>query len=126
MQPTSFLFTTACIEGGTGLLLLFLPAVPLELLLGVSQAAVEATFISRLTGAALISLSVACWMGREPERSPAQRGLLTGIFIYDVAAAGLLVYSGLGLNLAGIALWPAVAVHTVLVGWCVACFCVKA
>ena len=54
-------------------------------------------------------------------RSPAQRGVLSGILIYDVLVALLLIYSGLAGQLAGSALWPAVALHTLLAGWCILC-----
>jgi hypothetical protein len=51
--------------------------------------------------------------------------LLSGVLIYDIAAAGLLAYAALFLDMAGIGLWPAVAVHVVLAAWCVACLWVK-
>ena len=34
--------------------------------------------------------------------------------VYDIAAAALLAYLGLDKGMAGIALWPAVLVHTIL------------
>jgi len=121
MHRAHFLIVTAIVEAGTGLLLLFLPAVPLVLLLGVSQAAPEAIFIGRVTGAGLLAIGVASWLGRNDERSPAQLGLLVGVLIYDGAAAALLGYAGLVLSMAGIALWPAVVIHTALAVWCVLC-----
>ena len=43
------------------------------------------------------------------------------VLIYDVAAAAILTYAALFMGLAGIALWPAVALHGALGVWCVAC-----
>ena len=52
------------------------------------------------------------------QRTPAQLGLLTGILIYNVAVALLLGFAGTVLKMAGIALWPAVVLHTALAVWC--------
>ena len=112
---------TALAEVGTGVVLLVQPSVVFRLLLGVSSAAPEALFVGRITGAALLAIAVACWLARNDRHSPAQRGVSIGVLIYDVAAAVLLAYAALELSLAGIVLWPAAALHTVLAGWCVAC-----
>jgi hypothetical protein len=125
MYRASFLIVTALVEAGAGLVLLFLPAVAVELLIGVSQAAAEALFIGRVAGAALSALAVASWLGRSDVRSPTHLGLLIGLLIYNGAVAALLGYAGLVLSMTGIALWPAVVLHTALGVWCVACLWVK-
>jgi hypothetical protein len=51
--------------------------------------------------------------------------LLIGVLVYDGAAAALLGYAGLFSDLVGIALWPAVALHTALAVWCVLCLWVN-
>lgn len=114
-----FLIVTALVEVGAGLLLLLHPAPPLSLLLGVDQAAPEALFISRIAGAALLAIGVACWLARSDQPGPALRGLLIGVLIYDAAAAVLLAYAGMVLGMSGIALWPAVVLHTALTAWCI-------
>jgi hypothetical protein len=121
MHRTWLLIVTALIEVGTGLFLLFLPAILLALLLGVSLATPEAIFIARVAGAALLALGAACLMARSDQPGPAQTGLLTGVLIYDASAAALLAYAGLGQSMAGIALWPAVVLHTALAVWCAFC-----
>lgn len=121
MHQRYLLIVTALAEVGTGLLLLLLPRFPLMLLLGIEQAAPEVGLISRVFGAALLAIGVACWLARGDQRSPAQRGLVVGVLIYDVATTALLAYAGLGLGLVGIALWPAAALHAVFAVWCVAC-----
>jgi hypothetical protein len=121
MRRTYLLIVTALGEGGTGLLLLVAPSVPLALLLGDDQASRETALVARVAGAALLALGVACWVGRFDKRSPTHFGLLTGVLAYDVAAAVLLAYAGLFLKLLGVALWPAILVHASLAVWCVLC-----
>jgi hypothetical protein len=110
---------TAFVETGTGLFLLIVPAVPLALLLGSSEAAAETLLVGRVTGAALLSIGASCWLARNDTRSPSQLGLLVGVLFYDLAAAAILGYAGVALNMAGIALWPAVVLHAALAAWCV-------
>ena len=85
-----FLSVTAVVEAATGLCLLILPAVLLAILLGLDNAAAAAIFVGRLAGAALLAIGVASWMARVDERTSAQLGLLTGILVYNAAAALLL------------------------------------
>jgi hypothetical protein len=117
MHRAELLIVTAFLELGTALLLLFVPAVPLALLLGVGETAPETLLVARVAGAALLAIGVASWLARNAERSPAQLGLLIGIQIYDWGAAALLAYGALGLAMVGIALWPAVVIHAALAIW---------
>lgn len=119
MHRTHLLILTACGETATGLSLLAVPAIPLRLLIGVEQASPETIFVAQVAGAALLAIGVGCWLGRSDQLGPAQRGLIAGVLVYSAVVAGLLVYAGLFLNLVGIALWPAVAVHVVLLVGCV-------
>jgi hypothetical protein len=117
------LLITAFVEAATGLCLLILPAVLFVMLLGVEQAAVDARFVARIAGAALLAIGIASWMTSSDISTPAQLGLITGILVYDAAAAMLLAYAGIALNMTGILLWPAVALHAVLAVWCFRCLC---
>jgi hypothetical protein len=119
MQTKWLLSVTAVAEAGTGLCLLVLPDVPVALLLGLTQVAPETLLVGRVAGAALLGIGIASWLARNDRRTPAQRGLLAGILLYDVAAAGLLGFAGHTLNLVGPALWPAVVLHAALAAWCV-------
>jgi hypothetical protein len=121
MYRMYFLIVTAVIEVGTGFFLLILPSLPLELLFGIGQSAPESLLFARLAGAALLALGVASWMGRSDKHGPSQIGLMMGILIYDAAAALLLTYAALFMSLVGIALWPAVVLHSTLAVWCVIC-----
>jgi hypothetical protein len=125
MQRRYFLIITAVSEGGTGLMLMFVPALLVALLLGTGPTAPDGMIVARIAGAALLAIGVACWFARNDGGSPSQLGLLAGMLIYDVAAAALLAYAGLVFSLVGIALWPAVVVHAALASWCVACIRLK-
>jgi|KBSMisStandDraft_5_1062788.scaffolds.fasta_scaffold450059_2 hypothetical protein len=116
-----FLLVTAVAECATGLGLLVVPAVLFGLLLGLETAAVDTILVGRVAGAALLAIGVASWMAKNDARTPAQLGLLTGILIYNVAAAALLAYAGAVLNLRGVLLWPTVALHAILAVWCFSC-----
>jgi hypothetical protein len=116
-----FLLVTAIVEAGTGLCLLFLPAVLFVVLLGIEHATADAIFVGRLAGAALLAIGIASWIANADTRTPAQLGLLTGILIYDALAAMLLAFAGSILKMNGVLLWPAVAIHTILAVWCLFC-----
>jgi len=116
-----FLSVTAVVEAATGLCLLFLPAFLFAILLGLDNAAAAAIFVGRLAGAALLAIGVASWMARVDERTSAQLGLLTGILVYNAAAALLLAYAGAVLKMVGVLLWPAVILHAILAVWCFRC-----
>lgn len=121
MYRTCFLLLTALAEAGTGLLLLVAPTVPLALLLGVDEAATEVMIVARIAGAALLAFGLVCFPVRGARHYPARKGMLVSILLYDLAAAVILAHSGYFLGFSGIALWPAVALHVALAGWCVAC-----
>jgi hypothetical protein len=120
MQTKWFLIVTAFVEAGAGLCLLVLPALPIALLLGLTQAAPETLLVCRIAGAALLCIGIASWLARNDHRTSAQLGLVIGILLYDVAAAVLLGFAGVALNMVGLALWPAVVLHALLAAWCFA------
>jgi hypothetical protein len=112
-----FLVVIATVEASTGLGLLLLPSVPFALLLGLESDTVEAIFVGRIAGAALLAIGVASWKARKDELSSSLFGLLTGILIYNTAVSILLVYAGVVLKMTGGMLWPTVAFHALLVVW---------
>ena len=122
MTQRGYLFAvTAVLEGGTGLALLVVPALPIALLLGADRPAPEALLVGRVAGVALLALAVACWAGRGGGRDPARLGLSLGVLLYDVGAAALLAWAGVTSATAGVGLWPAVVLHLALSVWCVVC-----
>jgi hypothetical protein len=59
----------------------------------------------RVTGIALIALSIACWPGPP----------FAGMLVYSAAVALYLTYVGFVDGLTGIVLWPAAGLHLILV-----------
>lgn len=109
---------TAIIEAATGLGLLALPSVVVQLLLGSPLDTSAALILGRVAGAALLALGVACWLASNDAQSRAAGGLVVAMLLYNVAVAAVLAYAGLGLGLHGVALWPAVILHAVMAVWC--------
>ena len=101
----------AVAEVGTGLVLMIAPAIVVTLLLG-AEVSGTGTVLGRCFGIALLALGLACWPSRQrPERgSPAFRAMLT----YNVLIALYLAYLGTVRHLAGVLLWPGVALHAVV------------
>ena len=110
------LITTALIEGCTALGLLAVPALVTRFLLGATLDSPPVLTIARVGGAALIALSLACWLSRENGRP-----LIGAILLYNVIVIGLLAHAALGLAVSGVGLWPALAFHVAFTIWCMAC-----
>lgn len=121
MQLRYLFIVTAIIEAGTGLALGLSPSTPVAILVGASLDSPAGLVLARVAGAGLFSLGVACWSAREDGQSRAARGLVSALLFYNVAAVGVFVYAGMGLELTGIGLWPAVLLHTALAVWCLVC-----
>jgi hypothetical protein len=90
-------------EAATGLVLLIVPSLASQLLLGDALVGI-AIPIARVAGIALIALGIACWPGPP----------LVGVLIYSAAVTVYLAYLGFAGGFSGILLWPAVALHAVL------------
>ena len=91
-------------EAATGLALLVVPSLVGQLLLGEEIAGI-AIPVARVAGIALIGLGIACWPGPP----------LVGMLTYSTGVALYLAYLGFAAGLTGVLLWPAVALHVVLV-----------
>lgn len=114
----TLLVVTALLEATTGLALLLSPSLPISILLGSPLDAPAGSIVSRVAGAALLALGVACWVARD-DHGRAANGIVTAMLLYNLSAVALLAYAGLGVGLSGIGLWPAVMLHTGLAVWCV-------
>ena len=119
-MANQLLIVTAIAEAATGLLLLVLPAVVAPLLLGAPLDAPAALVVARIAGGALLSLGCACWLARN--ESPAGvGGMVRAMLLYNVVAAAVLAHAVVAMRLAGVLTWPALALHTALALWCLAC-----
>jgi hypothetical protein len=67
--------------------------------------------VGRIAGFALLALALACWPRREG--SSGRSGALFALLIYNSLTTIYLIYLGIE-GLAGMLLWPAVAIHAVL------------
>jgi len=112
---------SAVIEAGAGVALLCCPSATAVLLLGTPLDAPTAFTVARVGGAGLLSLGIACWLARRDGQSPAARGLVTAMLLYNVLTVGVLSYAGIGQGLRGVALWPGVLLHAGMAVWCVSC-----
>jgi hypothetical protein len=121
MVARPLLMVTALAEAPIGGLLLISPPLVARLLLGASLDAPAASIVGRIAGGALLALSAACWLARDDRAGLALRGLIAAMLLYNCAALAVLGHAGAVVGLAGVLMWPAVAVHAALVIWCGAC-----
>jgi hypothetical protein len=112
---------SAVIELGAGLALMCAPSAAVALLAGVPLESTAALTVTRVGGAGLFALGIACWVARDDAQSRSARGLVAAMLFYDIAAAAFLAFAGVGLGLNGVALWPGVLLHSAMAAWCVAC-----
>jgi hypothetical protein len=115
------LAVTAVIEAGAGLALLCCPPASVALLLGAPLDIPAAVALGRVAGAALFALGIANWRAHYDGQSPAARGLVSAMFLYNLGAVVILGAAGIQLRPVGIALWPAVVLHAAMTIWCVTC-----
>ena len=121
MGAEQLLIVTALAETATGLMLLVVPQLVIALLLGAPLDAPVALVVARIAGAGLLSLGCACWLARNDGPNRAVRGLVAAMLLYNGVAAAVLANAGAGARLVGVLTWPAVALHSALAVWCIAC-----
>jgi hypothetical protein len=115
------LSVTGVIEAATGLALLLAPALLIEVLLGAAPDTLVGMTVARVAGAAVLSLAVACWFGREDVAGKAARGLVAAMLFYNVAVVAILAFGWVRHGISGIAFWPVIVGHVALAVWCAAC-----
>ena len=109
----------AVIEVVAGLALLLIPTVAVSMLLGDPLDTPTGLVAARIGGAALAALAIACWQARNGERGSPATGVIEAMSFYNFAAAMVLVYAGIRLNLRSALLWPAIVLHLGIGAWCV-------
>jgi high-affinity Fe2+/Pb2+ permease len=115
------LTVTGILEAATGTALLVLPSGVVLLLLGAALDADGGATVARVTGAAILALGLTCWFARDDGQTRAGRGVVAAMLVYHVAVAAVLAHAGLVLGMTAIGLWPAMAGHSILAVWSVAC-----
>jgi hypothetical protein len=113
------LIITALVEGMTGLFFLLLPSFMVSVLFDVSLDTQVGLVLGRLAGAALLSLSIACWIAGNDTQSRAALAIVRALLFYNVISIILLTYVYIGLDFCGIGLWPAVILHLIFGLWCI-------
>lgn len=116
----NLLVLTAVIEAGAGLVFLIAPSVAAMLLFGSSPDAPVALMVTRLTGAALVTLGTVCWLACADPESRTAAGVVASMLFYNLAALAILVAAGIK-GLVGITLWLGVVLHSAMAVWCFAC-----
>ena len=112
------LTTTAIIESGAGLVLITVPSLLTHILFDVMLDTPVALAVVRITGVALLSLALACWLVRNEIQSRAAKGMISVMLLYNTAVATVLAYPAISAGLSGFGLWPAVLLHLALAAWC--------
>src|SRR5205085_114363 len=107
-------------ELGTGIALLAAPSWVTKLLLGEGLSSPQSLVLGQITGAALVSIAVACWLASSRESS-GQRGMVGSLLVYNLAVPALLIHAAVAYGTRGIALWPAGVLHATLAIWCLFC-----
>lgn len=105
----------AAIEVATGIVLMVAPSAFARVLLGADLSSAGQA-VGRIAGFALLSLGLACW----PKDGPAAGALASpALLIYNLLITLYLAYVGIARELVGTLLWPAVALHAVLLAFLV-------
>ncbi len=112
---------SAAIEMGAGVALLCCPSFSAELLIGVPLGSAAALTVTRIGGAGLLTLGVACLLAYGDTQSRAARGMVAAMWFYNVAAACIIAYARFGYGLLGGVLWLAVVLHAAMAVWCTTC-----
>lgn len=113
----SLLTVSAIFEFAIGIGLLVMPAALTPLLLGYTIQDPAVKIICGITGAALMSIAMACWMVRSVALQA--KLMAKALLFYNIVACLVLLFAVLGMSLTGIGLWPAIAAHAGLAVWCV-------
>jgi len=97
----------------TGLAALISPATLVSLLLGSPLDSIGVV-LTRLFGAGVFALGLACVKSRHDVASPAGLAVSLGMTSYNLLAAVVIIWAAVGLSLGGLLLWAAGIGHAVL------------
>ena len=110
MAAVWLLSLAAVVEAATGVALIVVPQSVTSLLLGANLGGTGIA-VARVAGIALLSLGVLCWISRQDANKTAT---LTAMLTYNLLVTVYLTHLGVGGELVGRLLWPAIVIHAVL------------
>ena len=109
MTTKAFVMVSSTIEAATGLALIIDPELVARILLGADLLG-GGIAVSRVAGAALLALGLACWPGKDD----ATAQTTCALFLYNFLAAIYLGYLRAGGGFVSYLLWPVCAHHALL------------
>jgi hypothetical protein len=114
MGRAVLLFVGSLMELGAGSLLLVLPGPTSALLVEDSTPGPGLT-LAQMLGAALVSMGIMLLFVSKTKDNGTLGGVTVAYILYNLAGIGVMSFAALSRGHEGDALWPAVALHTVLV-----------
>jgi len=103
----------------TGLLLILIPAFLSKIVFDNTPTDPAIFALARITGTAILSIGMICWMVRLEGRSKAGKGLITGLAIYNSLSMMVLAYAVIMQGFSTPGLWTMILIHAVMAGWCI-------
>jgi len=120
--PTRILLIVkALVEAPAGIALVASPAMAVSLLTGQRFDEPAVGVLGRIAGVSLVALGIACWLAHKQSQSRAAIGLTWALLFYDVSVVLIFLSARFGMGIHGVALWPAVALHSGLGIWSLLC-----
>jgi hypothetical protein len=103
----------------TGLMLILVPTFLPKIVLEISVTDSASIAMSRVTGTAILSIGMICWMVRMEGRSKAGKGIVTGLAIYNALLMMVLAYTIIVQGFSTPGLWAFIFLYSVMAGWCI-------
>lgn len=108
-----FFVLTAILEGLTGMALIAIPDSIVLFLLGKPTSGPEGKITAMLTGAAIVSLAMICWLLRDIQ---SQQKLVKGMLFYNCVIIAIALYGVFWYAITNPGLWFVILSHSILFG----------
>jgi len=122
-STADLLAVTTVLELAFGIVLLVAPTWIAHMLTGAEHTSAETAVVLRNAAAGVLAIGIACALGRLSESgTPRSRplDLVPGLFVYYGCAVAILA-DALVRRVHAPLLWPAMALHSALLVWCIVC-----
>ena len=117
MKTSQLLIATAVFEFFTGVFFIIFPSKVVSQLLGMTLTDTSGLIVCRISGAALIALSLICWLARSAADEVGSKMLLKVLLCYNVLVTIILGLQGF-LHSGTLLMWAAVLIHLLLALLC--------